>query len=110
VTSGVSFDDGSMTEGKGGRRRGIIGRIVMGTEGTDESGTRTLVIGGSVVAVLGFGWFALSHYVLGTALGDAVVESLGVVLALLVVASVIGAVRGAMRERRRGGGEGPPTG
>ncbi len=73
----------------------------MASEGTGEHSARTLVLGGSVVALLGFGWFALSHMVLGTATGDAVVESLGVMLALLVVASIIGAVRGAARERRR---------
>jgi hypothetical protein len=61
----------------------------------DQAGdsTRTLLLGGAVLALLGIGWFALSHVVMGTATGTAVGESLGVMLALLVVASVVGAVR-----------------
>jgi hypothetical protein len=55
--------------------------------------SRTLVVGGSALAVLGVGWFMLSHVVMGTAGGDALVEALGVVLAVLVLASVVGAVR-----------------
>jgi len=53
------------------------------------------------MVALGLGWFMLSHVVLDTAAGDAVVEALGVVLALLVVASVIGAVRGSLRDPDR---------
>jgi hypothetical protein len=60
-------------------------------------GTRTLLLGGSVVLLLGVGWFALSHLVMGTATGDAVGESLGVILALLIVASIFGAVRANRR-------------
>ena len=74
----------------------------MGTDGTNDAATRTLVLGGTVVALLGIGWFVLSHVVMGTSTADAVVEALGVMLALLVVASVIGSVAGALRERRRG--------
>jgi hypothetical protein len=70
----------------------------MSTDETDDGGTRTLLLGGSAVALLGIGWFALSHVIMGTATGDALVESLGVVLALLVVASVVGAVRGSGRQ------------
>lgn len=73
--------------------------------GADESGdgeTRTLVLGGSVVALLGVGWFVLSHIVMKTPAVDAVVEALGVMLALLVVASIIGSVTRAHRERQRG--------
>jgi hypothetical protein len=77
--------------------------MAVGTDETGDTSTRLLVIGGSVVALLGIGWFALSHMVMGTPTGDAVVESLGVMLALLVVASVIGSVGGALRERRRTG-------
>jgi hypothetical protein len=67
--------------------------------GADEAGdgTRTLLVGGSLVLALGVGWFALSHLVMGTATGDAVGESLGVILALLIVASIIGAVRANRR-------------
>jgi hypothetical protein len=71
----------------------------MGTHGTGDAGTRTLVVGGSAVALLGLGWFALSHGVMGTTTGDALVEALGVVLALLVVASVVGAVRASLNRR-----------
>jgi hypothetical protein len=73
----------------------------MTTDEAGDGGTRTLVLGGTVVALLGIGWFVLSHVVMGTPTVDAVVEALGVMLALLVVASVIGSVAGAMRERRR---------
>jgi hypothetical protein len=72
--------------------------------GTDEAGggdTRTLVIGGSIVALLGIGWFVLSHVVMGTPTVDAVVEALGVMLALLVVASIIGSVIRGLRGQRR---------
>ncbi len=58
----------------------------------DARGARTLAVGGSVVAVLGAGWFVLSHFVMGTTSADAVGEALGVMLALLVVASIFGAV------------------
>ena len=71
------------------------------TMGPAQTGTRTLVLGGSVVALLGIGWFVLSNVVMGTPPVDAVVEALGVVLALLVVASIIGSVTGALREKRR---------
>ncbi len=57
-----------------------------------SDGSRTLAIGGLVIAALGAGWFALSHLVMDTSVPDAIGESLGVVLALLIVASVIGAV------------------
>jgi len=66
-----------------------------------ETGTRTLAIGGTVVGAIGIGWFVLSHVVLGTPASDAVVEALGVMLALTVVASVIGAVVGSLRGNRR---------
>jgi hypothetical protein len=58
------------------------------------------VIGAVLVALLGVGWFALTRRVMGTSVGDAVAEAVGVVLALLVVASAIGAV---MRSRGSGG-------
>ena len=63
--------------------------------GADQAGdgTRTLLLGGGLVFLLGVGWFALSHLVMGTATGDAIGESLGVILALLIVASIIGAIR-----------------
>jgi hypothetical protein len=60
-------------------------------------GTRTIIVGAVIVGALGIGWFALSHLVMGTKTGDAIVEAVGVVLALLVVASVIGAVRANRR-------------
>jgi hypothetical protein len=53
---------------------------------------RTLVVGGSVLALIAVGWFVLSHVVLGTDSVDALVEALGVVLGLLIAASVVGAV------------------
>jgi len=77
--------------------------MAVGTDETGDASTRLLVIGGSVVALLGIGWFVLSHMVMGTPTVDAVVEALGVMLALLVVASVIGSVGGALRDRRRTG-------
>jgi hypothetical protein len=80
--------------------------MTMGTDGTGEAGTRTLVLGGSAVAVLGFGWFALSHVVMGTTTGDALVEALGVMLGLLVVASVVGAVRTSRHRREEVGEDG----
>jgi hypothetical membrane protein len=52
----------------------------------------TLVVGGALIAALGTGWFVLSHFVMHTTPGDALGESLGVVLALLVVASIAGAL------------------
>lgn len=75
----------------------------MAVDGTSSADTRTLVVGGSVVGLLGIGWFALSHLVMGTATGDAVVEALGVMLALLVVASVVGAIRASRRGREETG-------
>jgi hypothetical protein len=57
-----------------------------------DPATRTLVVGGLVITSAGVGWFILSHLVMGTQTGDAVEESLGVVLALLVVASIAGAI------------------
>ena len=53
---------------------------------------RTLVVGGAIIALLGAGWFVLSHVVMDTDIPDALGESLGVVLALGVVASIFGAV------------------
>jgi hypothetical protein len=55
-------------------------------------GTRTLVLGGGVITLLGAGWFVLSHVVMDTAIPDALGEALGVVLALLVVGSIAGAI------------------
>jgi hypothetical protein len=55
--------------------------------------SRTLLIGGSAFALLGLGWFVLSHVVMGTSAVDAVAEALGVVLAVLVLVSLIAAVR-----------------
>jgi hypothetical protein len=52
---------------------------------------RTLVLGGGVIILLGAGWFALSHLVMGTAVSDALGEALGVMLAVSVVASIAGA-------------------
>jgi len=75
----------------------------MAVDETGSAATRTLVVGGSVVGLLGIGWFALSHLVMGTATGDAVVEALGVMLALLVVASVVGAIRASRRGREEAG-------
>jgi hypothetical protein len=72
----------------------------MGTDRPDDAETRTLVVGGSSVAALGLGWFVLSHVVMKTPTVDAVVEALGVMLALLVVASIIGSV---VRARRHPG-------
>jgi hypothetical protein len=57
----------------------------------EHGGTRTLIVGGATVLLLGVGWFVLSHSVMGTATGDAAGEAIGVVLALLVVASIVGA-------------------
>jgi hypothetical protein len=56
------------------------------------SGAATLVVGGVVVALLGAGWFILSHVVMHTPTPDAAAEALGVILGLLIVASVLGAV------------------
>ena len=64
-----------------------------------DRSTRTLVIGGSALALLAAGWFVLSHVVMGTATADALVEALGVVLAVLVLTSVVGAVRSSAGER-----------
>ncbi|HEY7224445.1 MAG TPA: hypothetical protein VH561_12775 [Micromonosporaceae bacterium] len=72
----------------------------MGTEDTGDQSRRGLLLGAATVALLGLGWFVLSHVVMGTATVDALVEALGVVLALLVVASVIGAVRASLVANR----------
>lgn len=53
---------------------------------------RTALVGAGVIGGLSLGWFALSHWMMGTSAADAVGEALGVALALLVVASVVGAV------------------
>lgn len=45
------------------------------------------------MALLGLGWFVLSHVVMRTDIGDAVVEALGVVLAVLVLVSLVAALR-----------------
>jgi hypothetical protein len=74
----------------------------MGAGGAGNSETRLLVLGGCVVSALGVGWFLLSHMVMKTPAVDAVVEALGVMLALLVVASVVGSVTRARRDRNRG--------
>jgi hypothetical protein len=55
--------------------------------------SRALLIGGSAMALLGLGWFVLSHVVMRTDIGDAVVEALGVVLAVLVLVSLVAALR-----------------
>jgi protein-S-isoprenylcysteine O-methyltransferase Ste14 len=54
---------------------------------------RVIAIGATVIVLLGMGWFALSHLVMGTGAADAIGESLGVVLALLVAVSIVGAIR-----------------
>ncbi len=64
------------------------GRLV-----TVDRDSRKLLIGGSAMALLGLGWFVLSHVVMRTAVGDAVVEALGVVLAVLVLVSLVAALR-----------------
>jgi hypothetical protein len=58
----------------------------------NKSGAATLVVGGSVVALLGAGWFVLSHVVMHTPTPDAAAEAVGVILALLILASLLGAV------------------
>jgi hypothetical protein len=65
----------------------------------DQAEIRTLLVGGSLLLLMGVGWFALSHVIMGTATGDAVGESLGVILGLLILASVIGAVRANRRDQ-----------
>lgn len=47
---------------------------------------------GVLIAAIGVGWFALSHFVMDTAVADALGEAAGVVLGFLVVASVVGAL------------------
>jgi steroid 5-alpha reductase family enzyme len=74
----------------------------MSADGAGNSETRLLVVGATVVSVLGVGWFVLSHVVMKTPAVDAVVEALGVMLALMVVASVVGSVTRARRDRNRG--------
>jgi hypothetical protein len=56
------------------------------------TGTRTLIVGGTIIVALGAAWFGLSHFVMDTGVGDALGEALGVVLALAVVASIVGAI------------------
>jgi hypothetical protein len=75
--------------GSGGRNAMVSGR---------DSGQRTLVIGGSIIGAIGIGWFVLSHVMLRATSSDAVVEALGVMLALTIVASVIGAVVRSVRD------------
>lgn len=58
----------------------------------EPQSTRTLVVGGGIIGLLGAGWFVLSHVVMDTDIPDALGEALGVVLALGVVASIAGAV------------------
>jgi hypothetical protein len=65
-----------------------------------DSGRRTLAIGGSIIGLIGIGWFVLSHVIMRTNSSDAVVEALGVMLALTIVASVIGAVVSSVRGSR----------
>jgi len=67
--------------------------------GRPTSGPVALVAAG-VVLGLGVGWFALSHWVMDTAVADALGEAVGVVLALSIVASAVG----AMVSSRRGCG------
>jgi hypothetical protein len=76
--------------------------MAMGADGTEDTETRVLVLGGCILAALGVGWFVLSHVVMQTPAVDAVVEALGVRLALLVVASVVGSVARARRDRNHG--------
>ena len=59
--------------------------------GSSAFPTRSLVVGGVVIGLLGAGWFVLSHFVMDTAAPDAVGEALGVMLGVLVLASVVGA-------------------
>jgi hypothetical protein len=61
---------------------------------SDASGARSgrgAAIAAVAIVVLGSGWFALAHLVMDEPTGDALSESLGVILGLLVVASVVGA-------------------
>jgi cation transporter-like permease len=58
----------------------------------DAGSTRTLVVGGGGIVLLGAGWFVLSHVVMGTDIPDALGEALGVMLALAVVGSIAGAL------------------
>jgi hypothetical protein len=67
---------------------------------TPQSERRVAVLGGSVIAALGVGWFVMSHFVMKTATSDALGEAVGVIFALLVVASVIGAVASARGNHR----------
>jgi hypothetical protein len=64
--------------------------------GRDDS--RILLLGGIAFTLLGLGWFLLSHVVMGTAGVDALIEALGVVLAVLVLTSLVGALRASGRE------------
>jgi hypothetical protein len=61
-------------------------------DGRERSQTRVLVTGGVSILLLAVGWFVLSHFVMHTAVPDAIGEALGVAFALLVVASFLGAV------------------
>jgi hypothetical protein len=59
------------------------------TSGTDDQ--RILLLGATVIAMLGVGWFLLSWRVAHNPAGDAFSETLGIVFMLLIVGSVIGA-------------------
>ncbi len=63
-----------------------------GPDGRGRSPTRVLLTGGVTILLLAGGWFVLSHFVMHTAVPDAIGEALGVAFALLVVASFVGAV------------------
>jgi len=56
------------------------------------AGSRSVIIGGAIIALLAAGWFVWSHVVMDTGVGDALGEALGVALGLSVVASVAGAI------------------
>lgn len=58
---------------------------------------RPVVVGITVLALVGLGWFLLSWQVMHTAAGDAGGEAFGVVFALLIIVSVVGAIRSARR-------------
>jgi len=57
-----------------------------------RSGPGVLVLGAVVLALLGAGWFVLSHFVMDTAASDAIGEALGVMLGVLVLISVVGSI------------------
>ena len=62
------------------------------TDRDATDGTRTVITGGVIIAVLGAGWFVLSHFVMDTSTSDAIGEALGVAFGLLVLVSAVGAV------------------